>query len=105
MAGPGSQPTTYLAAPLDHYSETSNIDPSPAFGFGHGLTYTTFAWSDLVLAAPSVPTDGGVRASIVVRNTGARAGTEVVTATTAETAVMAAVRHGDPSPADDCPES
>ncbi|MGA5603582.1 glycoside hydrolase family 3 N-terminal domain-containing protein [Streptomyces griseoincarnatus] len=75
---PGSQPTTYLGAPLAQASEVSNIDPTSAFGFGHGLTYTTFAWSDLTVDAEEAPTDGEFTASLTVRNTGERAGTEVV---------------------------
>ncbi|MFJ9855901.1 glycoside hydrolase family 3 N-terminal domain-containing protein [Streptomyces albogriseolus] len=75
---PGSQPTTYLGAPLAQASEVSNIDPTPAFGFGHGLTYTTFAWSDLTVDAEEAPTDGEFTASLTVRNTGERTGTEVV---------------------------
>ncbi|MXQ61731.1 glycoside hydrolase family 3 N-terminal domain-containing protein [Streptomyces sp. XHT-2] len=74
----GSQPTTYLGARLAQASEVSNIDPTPAFGFGHGLTYTTFAWSDLTVDAEEAPTDGEFTASLTVRNTGERAGTEVV---------------------------
>ncbi|MQY10706.1 Beta-glucosidase BoGH3B [Streptomyces sp. RB5] len=75
---PGAQPSTYLAAPLEHVSEVSNIDPTPAFGFGHGLTYTTFAWSDLAGDGASAATDGEFRLGCTVRNTGDRAGTEVV---------------------------
>ncbi|MGA5627150.1 glycoside hydrolase family 3 N-terminal domain-containing protein [Streptomyces cellulosae] len=75
---PGSQPTTYLGARLAQASEVSNIDPTPAFGFGHGLTYTTFAWSDLTVDAEEAPTDGEFTVSLTVRNTGERAGTEVV---------------------------
>ena len=50
----------------------------PQFEFGSGLSYTTFEYSSLV-ASPSAPTfDTGIDTSVVVRNTGARAGTEVV---------------------------
>lgn len=75
---PGAQPATYLASRLGHRNEVSNIDPTPAFGFGHGLTYTTFTWSDLGVETAEVPTDGDVRLALTVANTGDRAGTELV---------------------------
>ncbi|MFF0115684.1 beta-xylosidase/alpha-l-arabinosidase [Streptomyces prasinus] len=75
---PGSQPTTYLGARLAQLSEVSNIDPTPAFGFGHGLTYTEFAWSDLEVEAQEASTDGEFTLALTVRNTGDRPGTEVV---------------------------
>ncbi|MGC9476727.1 glycoside hydrolase family 3 N-terminal domain-containing protein [Streptomyces sp. WG4] len=76
--GAGSQPTTYLGARLAHASEVSNIDPTPAFGFGHGLAYTTFEWSDLAVDGKEAPTDGEFSLELTVRNTGERHGTEVV---------------------------
>ncbi|MZE72415.1 glycoside hydrolase family 3 N-terminal domain-containing protein, partial [Streptomyces sp. SID5789] len=76
--GAGAQPTTYLGARLAHASEVSSIDPTPAFGFGHGLTYTTFAWSDLAVDVEQAPTDGEFSLALTVRNTGERHGTEVV---------------------------
>ncbi|MFE4059912.1 beta-glucosidase [Streptomyces sp. NPDC059096] len=75
---PGAQPSTYLAAPLARASEVSSIDPTPAFGFGHGLTYTTFAWSELTTGDPRPATDGAAELSFTVTNTGGRAGAEVV---------------------------
>ena len=45
-----------------------------AFPFGHGLSYTTFAYSDLRLEQAAT----GVTASLTVTNTGDRAGREVV---------------------------
>jgi beta-glucosidase len=46
---------------------------APLFAFGHGLSYTTFAFSNLeVVVGPSV------RVSLEVANTGSRAGQEVV---------------------------
>ncbi|WP_435884928.1 beta-glucosidase [Streptomyces cyaneofuscatus] len=75
---PGSQPSTYLAARLGHSSEVSSVDPTPAFGFGHGLTYTAFVWSDLIVECGRASTEGEFTLSCTVRNTGARPGTEVV---------------------------
>ncbi|GGQ19558.1 beta-glucosidase [Streptomyces roseolilacinus] len=75
---PGAQPSTYLAARLGHASEVSSIDPTPAFGFGHGLTYTTFEWDDLVVEDGEAATDGEFRLACTVRNTGGRAGGELV---------------------------
>ncbi|MFE6286199.1 glycoside hydrolase family 3 N-terminal domain-containing protein [Streptomyces sp. NPDC057877] len=76
--GPGSQPTTYLGARLAHASEVSNIDPTPAFAFGHGLSYTSFDWTDLAVTAQAAPTDGEFTLAFTVRNTGERPGAEVV---------------------------
>jgi beta-xylosidase len=73
----GAQPSTYLAAMLARASDVSDLDPTPAFGFGHGLTYTSFGWSDLV-ASEGAATDGTVELSFAVRNTGSLAGVEVV---------------------------
>jgi len=77
--GPGGQPATYLSPPLGQRSEVSNQDPTPLYPFGHGLSYTTFAWSDARVDGPAeFGTDGSVPVSVTVRNTGAVEGTEVV---------------------------
>lgn len=51
---------------------------TPLFPFGHGLSYTTFALSNLALSATTIPASGQVRVSVDVRNTGSVAGDEVV---------------------------
>jgi beta-glucosidase len=43
----------------------------PAYPFGHGLSYTSFAFRDLRVTRSS---DGGLRASVVIANTGRRPG-------------------------------
>jgi beta-xylosidase len=75
----GSQPGTYLSAPLGRRTEVSNIDPTPLFGFGHGLNYSTFEWSNLAVRGESSwRTDGSVRVGLTVANTSLRSGTDVV---------------------------
>ncbi|WP_380566054.1 beta-xylosidase/alpha-l-arabinosidase [Streptacidiphilus jeojiensis] len=75
---PGVQPSTYLAARLAQASDVSSTDPTPAYGFGHGLSYTDFDWSDLELLQDTADTAGEFRIALTVRNTGRRSGTEVV---------------------------
>jgi beta-glucosidase-like glycosyl hydrolase len=73
-----SQPGTYLAPPLALKSDgVSNIDPTPAYPFGHGLAYTTFTVSDVRPSAASIPVDGQVTIRATITNTGARPGTAV----------------------------
>lgn len=49
------------------------------YPFGHGLTYTSFDYSDVTLAAAEVPIeDGTIEISATITNTGQRAGVEVV---------------------------
>jgi beta-glucosidase len=75
----GGQPGTYLQPPLGvENAGTSNLDPTPLFPFGHGSSYTTFEVTDLRLSSGDVPTDGEFTVSVLVRNTGSRAGAEVV---------------------------
>jgi beta-glucosidase len=76
--GPGGQPGTYLHPPLGGRSGVSSLDPTPLFPFGHGLSYTTFTYGDLLLGADEIATDGEVEISCTVRNVGERAGAEVV---------------------------
>ncbi len=74
---PGGQPYTYLAPPLGQRNDVSNVDPTPLFPFGHGLSYTRFAWSEAT-AAESFGTDETLEVSVAVRNVGDRAGIENV---------------------------
>jgi beta-glucosidase len=53
-----------------------NAANKPQFEFGTGLSYTTFAYSNLRLNQTSIPMNGSVTVSVDVRNTGARAGKE-----------------------------
>jgi beta-xylosidase len=76
--GTGGQPWTYLVPPLGLKGDASSIDPTPLYPFGHGLSYTSFAWEAAACGADAVPTDGSAEVRVTVRNTGERAGTEVV---------------------------
>ena len=50
----------------------------PLYPFGFGLSYTSFKYDNLKLSAKSVKAGEGVKVSVDVRNTGDRAGDEVV---------------------------
>ena len=82
-----SRPTGY--ALYDHKaSERLAADfgtggADPLFAFGHGLSYTTFEYSDLQVSMPSLTTDAlqngdTVDVQVTVTNTGDRAGKDVV---------------------------
>ncbi|GHH13577.1 glycoside hydrolase family 3 N-terminal domain-containing protein [Streptomyces lanatus] len=75
---PGGQPWTYLQPPLGLAGEVSNLDPTPLYAFGHGRSYTKFTWTDFQGTAPKITTEGTYDLSLTVRNTGERAGAEVV---------------------------
>jgi len=51
---------------------------TPLFPFGYGLSYTTFAYSNLRLSAPKIVAGDSLTVSVDVKNTGDRAGDEVV---------------------------
>ena len=50
----------------------------PLYPFGYGLSYTTFAHSGLKLSSPSMPKNGVINLSVQVKNTGKRAGDDVI---------------------------
>ncbi|GGB05926.1 glycosyl hydrolase [Brucella endophytica] len=52
-------------------------DIDPLFPFGHGLSYTQFAYSDLALSASEIGLHDQIAVGFTITNTGARAGAEV----------------------------
>ncbi len=82
----GQQPYFY-----NHRSTGRPLDPSdPTFKakyreapnaalypFGHGLTYTSFSYSEVQLSAPTLAWNGSIRVSSRITNTGSRAGEEI----------------------------
>ena len=77
-ATPDGQPSTYLGGPLAHRSGTSNLDPTARFPFGFGMSYTSFEWSGPRVGDSTIPTHGSTTVELTIRNTGQRAGVEVV---------------------------
>ena len=63
---------------MGHTSSYLDVAPSPLFHFGYGLSYTTFELSDAQIESTAVTPDVHIRASVVVKNTGNREGTEIV---------------------------
>jgi beta-glucosidase len=51
---------------------------TPLYRFGHGLSYTTFEYADLVLSADTIAPDGSLTVSATVTNMGDVVGAEVV---------------------------
>ena len=78
IGGAGAQPYSYLHPRLGGVTTVSNLDPTPTFSFGHGLSYTSFGYGELAVDHDQVPTAGAITARVTVRNTGDRAGAEVV---------------------------
>ncbi len=55
-----------------------NVANKPQFAFGHGLSYTTYEYSNLKMSGTSIPMAGEITVSVDVKNTGKRAGKETV---------------------------
>ncbi|PYP05095.1 MAG: glycosyl hydrolase [Gemmatimonadetes bacterium] len=64
--------------PDKYTSKYTDLPVTPLFPFGHGLSYTTFSYSDLRLSSPRITPAGTESVSVTVTNTGSREGVEVV---------------------------
>lgn len=58
-----------------HYIDESN---EPLYAFGHGLSYTTFDYSNFTLSTTEIKAGEPLKVQVTVKNTGSRAGKEVV---------------------------
>jgi beta-glucosidase len=66
------------AKPTGYTSKYIDVDFTPEYPFGYGLSYTTFQYSDLRVSAPRLRRGGRLTVSAEVRNRGAREADEVV---------------------------
>ena len=78
----GQLPVYYNQIRGQHGNRYADLTQDPAFAFGECLSYTTFAYGEVVIDGADTPfaTDGTVHASVTLANTGDRPGTEVVQA-------------------------
>ena len=83
----GRLPVTFYKSvdqlpPFDDYSMAHRtyryFDGEPLYPFGYGLSYTSFAYSNVAVDKPEIPADSEVTISVDVTNTGAMPGDEVV---------------------------
>jgi beta-glucosidase len=74
----GQQPVYYNQVRGQHGNRYADLTQEPAFAFGQGLSYSRVEYSDLRLEAATVGSDGTLRASVRVANTGDRLVTETV---------------------------
>ena len=74
----GQQPVFYNQVRGQHGSRYADLTQDPLFPFGHGLSYTSYRYSNLRLASPTLARGQAASLSVDVENTGPRAGDEIV---------------------------
>lgn len=74
----GQLPLVYNHRPTGRGDDYLDLTGEPEFPFGHGLSYTSFEYSDLRVNADTVAASDTVTVTVRVTNTGSRTGDEVV---------------------------
>ena len=72
----GQVPLTYNLKPVS-YKDYLEAAFQPAFAFGHGLSYTRFAYRDLEISPVTLAADRSISIRFAIENTGDRVGEEV----------------------------
>ena len=76
----------YRRTASDMHKGYRDLPATPLFAFGHGLSYTSFAYSGLALSGTTVESAGSIEISVAVENTGTVTGDEVVQLYVSDTA-------------------
>jgi beta-glucosidase len=74
----GQQPVFYSQVRGQHGDRYADLTQEPRFPFGHGLSYTQYAYSNARLSAETLTKGQSVDLMVEVENTGERAGVEIV---------------------------
>ena len=74
----GQLPYNYNHKPTGRGDQYLDLSGEPLFPFGHGLSYTTFEYSDMKFSSPTIAPTESVYVTCKVKNTGKVEGDEVV---------------------------
>lgn len=74
----GQTQMVYNHKPSAYFHPVAVTPSTPLFPFGHGLSYTTYSYSNLMLPSPLIEPGQTLSVTVDVTNTGSRRGTEIV---------------------------
>lgn len=74
----GQLPMYYNHKPSARFQNYISSDVLPLYAFGHGLSYTTFSYSNLKLSSEKIKTTSSTEVSVDVTNSGKVEGDEIV---------------------------
>ena len=74
----GQQPVFYSQVRGQHGTSYAELTQEPLFAFGFGLSFTSFAYSNLEILTPRLQPGQAAQVAVEVTNSGARAGDEIV---------------------------